>query len=259
MTAPGGGARARRPLTAVTALALAAGITATALAACSSSVRSLHQPTNNYSVRGHVQTVVVTNDVGDVQVSGVSTGTVSVVEHMTFRDLAPVTRHQVSGGTLHLTGICPAAEICSVSYDITVPRATSVRVTDRVGSIRVDSLSGQLTAHTQAGKIDLDAVSGAVEASTDAGTISGQALTAPRATLQVSAGAIDAAFAAPPAAITATTSVGAVTLRVPGNVSYRVDASATVGAVEVSVTRSAGASREITASTRTGAIIIEPT
>jgi DUF4097 and DUF4098 domain-containing protein YvlB len=78
------------------------------------------------------------------------------------------------------------------------------------------------------------------------------------ATLRLSAGRIDVTFLAVPTAITATTDVGSVTLRLPGNVPYAIKTSASVGSTAVSVTRNPASPHSITVSTRTGSITIEP-
>ncbi len=250
------GTAARSPVTLVTSV-LAASAAMVALASCTSDAGTMRHNTSSYSV-GHVQTLVVNAQVGDVQVTGTSSATVSVTEHVTAGTTAPVTTRRIAAGTLTLTSTCRSTPVCGASYDISVPRATSVRVTDNVGTIRLESLSGPVTARTDAGRIELGSLSGPVEATTHAGWIHGEGMSSAQATLHVSAGEIDVAFSAPPATVAATTDVGAITLRVPGTVPYRVDATATVGSIQVTVTRSPTASRQITASTATGSVTIEP-
>jgi DUF4097 and DUF4098 domain-containing protein YvlB len=237
---------------------LTAGVAVPALAACAVDVGALQHRTNNYAISGQVQTLVVNAHVGGVHVTGDDSGKVSVTEHISFRHTAPVTTHRTTAGALTLDSSCPAAETCSVGYDITVPRAMTVQVSDNVGTIRLESLSGQVTAHTNAGNIDLSSVSGPIEITGHAGSILGQNVSSVRATLRLSAGEIDVTFSAAPTTITAATTVGSVTLRVPGTVPYAVDASVSVGSTRVSVTRSPASPHSITASTRTGSITIEP-
>ncbi len=240
------------------AAVLAGAIAASALTGCSVSVGVLQHRSNSYSVAGPVRTLVVNAQAGGVRVTGGGSGQVSVTEHITFEHTAPTTTHRVAAGTVILDSNCPALETCGVSYDITVPRAMTVRVHDDAGTIRLDSLSGQITAHTDAGDIDLSSVSGAIEVSGNAGSILGQDLSSARATLRMSAGDIDVTFSAAPATITATATAGSVTLQVPGNVSYAVNATALVGSIQVSVPRDPASQHVITASTRTGSVTIQP-
>jgi len=191
-------------------------------------------------------------------VTGGSSGTVSVTEHLSFRHTAPTATHRIAAGTLTLASSCPALESCSVGYDITVPRALALQVADDVGTVRLHGLAGRITVQTGTGSIELDTVSGPVQASTHAGQILGQDISSAQATLWLSAGQIDVTFSAAPTAVSATATVGSVMLRVPGGVPYAVHAGTTVGSTQVSVTRSAGSPHVITANTTTGSIVIEP-
>jgi len=133
-----------------------------ALAGCYVDVGALQHHTSRYSVSGPVKTLVINDHVGSIHVTGGDSGQVSVTEHFTFRHTAPVTTHRVSVGTLMLDSRCPALETCSVGYDVTVPRAVAVRVSDNVGTIRLESLSGRVNARTNVGDIDLGSVSGPI-------------------------------------------------------------------------------------------------
>jgi DUF4097 and DUF4098 domain-containing protein YvlB len=205
-----------------------------------------------------VTTLVVTDHAGDVHVTGGTSSTVSVTEHISFHGTAPTTAHGTAGSTLSLNSHCPATETCTVDYTITVPRTTTVRITDAAGSVSLGSLGGPVTVHLNAGKISLNSIAGPVDATSNAGSIRGQRLSSADASMHVSAGEIEVTFSAPPAAITAITDVGAITVRVPDTVHYHVTASATVGDVHVSVSRNTAATRTINASTKTGSITIEP-
>ena len=238
--------------------ALAAGSLAFGFVGCSLSIGGLQHRTSSYTIGSRVTTLIVTDHAGDVHVTGGASTKVSVTEHISFHGTAPTATHGTAGSTLSLNSHCPATETCTVDYAITVPRATTVRVTDAAGSVSLGSLSGPVTVHLNAGKISLNSVAGSVDATSKAGSIRGQRLSSAGASMHVSAGEIDVAFSAPPAAITAITDVGAITVRVPDTVQYHVTASATVGDVHVSVSRSTAATRTINASTKTGSITIAP-
>ena len=240
------------------AAVLTAGLAAPALAGCYVDVGALQHRTRDYSVAGQVQALVVNAHVGGVHVTGGGSGRVSVTEHISFRHTVPVTTHRITAGTLTLDSHCPSLETCSVSYDIKVPRAMTVHVRDNVGVIRLESLSGQVTAHTNAGNIDLGSVSGPLDITGHAGSILGRDVSSPRAPLRSWGGGIEVNFSAAPAAVTATADIGSVTLRVPGNVPYAVHASTSAGSTRVGVTRSPASPHVITASTRTGSVTIEP-
>jgi hypothetical protein len=238
---------------------LAAAVTASALAGCHSSGAPTSQTdSRNYSVHGHVRTLVVTAHVGDVRVTAGNGVEISVTQHDVFRGPAPTIRHRLTAGTLSLTSHCAVHEVCSVSYDITVPRATATRISDDLGTVRLSTLAGQVNVTVNAGQIDLSSLSGPVEATTRAGSIIGQHLASAHTSLRVSTGEIDVSFSAAPASVSAITDLGAVILRVPANVSYDVATSATVGHIAVKVTQNTAAPRIITATTKIGSITIEP-
>ncbi|HUL26897.1 MAG TPA: DUF4097 family beta strand repeat-containing protein [Streptosporangiaceae bacterium] len=240
------------------AVVLTGGVAAWMLAGCSVNVGALQHRTRSYQVSGQLRTLVVNAHVGGVRVTGGNAATISVTEHISYRGTVPATTHRAAAGTLTLASTCPQLETCSVGYVIRVPRPVTVRVNDRVGTIRLQSLSGPVTVHTSVGDIDLGSVSGPVEATGSTGTIHGQDVSSVRATLRMSAGTIEVTFSAAPAAITATVTAGSVTLRVPGSVPYAVDASASVGSTQIGVPRSAASPHTITARTTTGSITIEP-
>jgi hypothetical protein len=257
---PGRPAPSRRGRTAVrvAAPALGLGLAAAMLAGCSVSVGALQHRTSSYPVSGPVRTLVVHGHVGNIDVTGGSSSTISVTEQLTFRQTAPVTTHRLAAGTLTLASSCPALESCGVGYDITVPRAVALQIADGVGTVRLHGLAGRITVQAGTGSIELGSVSGPVEASTGAGQILGQDISSAQATLRLSAGRIDVTFAAAPSALSATATAGSVTLRVPGGVPYLVHTGTAVGSTQVSVTRSAGSPHVIIANTTTGSIIIEP-
>ena len=255
----GSGARERPAAGAalrLTGLALLAATAATVLTGCQNSADPTQRGTTSYSVAGHVRMLVVSTHVGDVRVTGGATVAISVTQHVAFHGAAPTVSRRFADGTLSLSSHCAPDSACSVSYDITVPRATAVRVTDDVGTVRLSGLAGPVTVTVEAGGIDLSSLSGPLNATTRAGTITGRDLSSPRASLLVSAGAIDLEFSAPPSAFAATTGIGAVILHVPNTVPYRVTATATVGHIGIGVTQDTAAARTITISTKVGAITI---
>ena len=257
----------QRPAVQAALAAFGGGLAAFALAGCSGqdsagsvniNVGSEQHRTSSYSVPGPVQSLVVDDQVGNVEVTGTGSGGASVTEHIVYQSTAPQTSHSVSVGTLTLNSNCPSDDGCGVSYDVRVPRAATVQVTDGVGVIKLDSLSGRITAHTT-GDIGLSSMSGPVQATSDTGSISGTNISSARTALRSSVGSVEATFSAAPTSVLATTSVGSVILHVPGNVSYKVDAQASLGSTRISVPTSADSSHAITSTTSTGTVTIEGT
>jgi hypothetical protein len=239
------------------AMVLAGGLAVSALADCSSGGLLQHR-TRDYRVGGPVRALVVHGHVGNIRVSGGDVGQVSVAERISFRGTAPVTTHRVAAGILTLDSHCPDRHGCTVGYDITVPTATAVSASDVVGSITLRSLSGRVNANTDAGNIDLVSISGPIEVTGHAGQILGQDVSSPHAAVHLSAGRIDLTFSAAPTVLTAASTAGSVTLRVPGGVAYAVHASTTIGSTRVTVPSSPSSPHVITATVKTGAVIVEP-
>jgi DUF4097 and DUF4098 domain-containing protein YvlB len=237
---------------------LAAGPAALALSGCYVDVGAVQHRTVSYSVPATAHALAVHGHVGNVDVTAGGTGSVSVTARLSFHGKVPQTSHWESGGTLTLDSSCPATETCAVSYQIRVPRAMTVNVSANAGAIHLTGLAGQVTARTDAGTISLAALSGPIGVSDHAGTISGTRLSSPRATLSSDVGAIDVSFSAAAATLAAATTVGSITLRVPGGLPYAVDAHTSVGSVRISVPQARTSPHAITARARTGSITIEP-
>jgi hypothetical protein len=212
--------------------------TASASASPGLSVPGTHRTTAAYQISTPVSTVVVVSHVGDVTVTGGTGTATSVVQEADYSKTPPVTTRTVSGGTLTLTYSCPTQLVCGVAYVLRVPRDVTIQATAGAGTVQLSGLAGHVTAQAKTGLI---AASG----------LSGQAVS-----LTTDVGAINAAFASPPATLHAVARVGAITLTMPGGTSYQVTTDAHVGKATVSVPTSASAGHAITATTDVGAIRI---
>jgi Toastrack DUF4097 len=238
--------------------ALTACAAAVAISGCYAGGGQLQHRTRTYLVSPPVRTLVISNRVGDVQVTA-GAGPVSVTERISYRRELPVTTHALRAGTLTLTGICRVSQTCDIGYRIRVPPATVVQIHDLVGNIRLTAVTGQVSAHTNAGGIALTSLSGAVQVDDHAGSVSGTGISSATATLSTYVGSIDVSFSAAPDTVTADASIGSITLRLPRGVVYAVHASAAVGSVHVTVPHAESSAHSITARTRAGSVTIGPT
>jgi len=246
-----------RPGRAAALAALAACAAALAMGGCRVDTGQLQDQERTYRVSPPVHTLVISNRVGDVRVTG-GAGPVSVTERLRYRHQLPTTSHALHAGTLTLTGNCPVSQACDVEYHVRVPPATTVRIEDRVGDVRLTALTGRVTTHTSAGGITLTSLSGPIQVSENAGSISGSGLSSATATVNTNVGSIGLSFSAAPATVTATTSIGSIFLRLPHGVVYTVHASATVGSTHVTVPLAGSSAHRITARTQTGTVTIRP-
>ncbi len=214
------------------------GSAGTVTASAAVSIPGTHRSSATYTISSPVSALVVTSQVGNVTVTGGSGSTATVTEHSTYSSKPPVTMRTVSGGTLSVGYACPTELVCTVSYDIQVPRAAAVQVTADAGKIVLSALAGRLTAKAVAGLITATGLTGA------------------SVSLTTDVGAITADFAAAPASIRAVTRVGAITLRVPTTGTYTVNANASVGRATVRIPQAPSAPHTITATTDVGTILV---
>lgn len=219
-----GSAPARRPAT-------------SSFPACAVAVPGQCQRTESYVVTASLRALTVSDPVGAVTITGSSRSSVLVTEHASYSGHPPLTRSTVSNGTLALSYRCHPAD-CGVSYDIQVPRSLAVQVSTGVGSIWLRSLTGP------------------VRATAGTGSISGRNLSSGQADLVTSLGSVDAAFTAVPDRLSATSQTGSIALQVPADASYAVTASASLGAVAVSVSQSASSAHVIVAQTNLGSVAV---
>jgi len=204
------------------------------------SIPGMHKTTAVHQISSPVSTLVVVSHVGDVTVTGGSGPGTSVTEQSSYSKTPPVTTRKLSGRTLTVTYTCPDQLICAVSYVVQVPPTVTVQVTAGAGSIRLSGLAGSVTAKA------------------DVGLISATGLTSASVALTMSAGGISATFTTAPDTLRVLARVGAITVRVPGSLSYHVSANAHAGHATVSVPQSSSSARTIIASTDVGAILIGP-
>lgn len=196
-------------------------------------------PATTYSVP-HATSVTVST-AGTITVTGTAgAGPVRVTESPSYSKTAPAATHKVAGSALTLGYTCKTEILCSVDYDITVPRGTAVHASGREGTITLASLSGPVTAKTVTG------------------LISANNLTSPSARLQADEGGIDASFDSAPASVSASTDAGSIVLAVPGSAAYKVSSDAVVGVSNVTVHRSPASPHVITAHSDLGGITIDP-
>jgi hypothetical protein len=227
-----------------TAIACAVLPVALALAGCDALGKlgsAAHNPAaTSFTIDSRVTTLVIDGGSGSVDVTGAASSTVGVSQQASYSTTPPAARHVLSGTTLTLSYSCPVELSCSISYTVRVPAAVAVRVSAGPGAVTLTSLSGPATAQTSTGLITaVDLRSAAVSLKSDAGGIIATCSAAPRS-------------------LRASTSVGAITLTVPGSVAYKISTQTFVGTSDITVRRSAGSPYAINASSDVGSISISP-
>jgi DUF4097 and DUF4098 domain-containing protein YvlB len=208
------------------------------LAACSVGLRtedvsySIDQPLTALVVEARAASVAI--DVGD--------GPVTVTEQHHRSRGTSTTAHRVEGRTLRLTESgCGDDELRScVGYRIRMPQAMSADISASAGAVEVDGLSGNLTIATAAGSVE------------------GRGLTSAEVTVETEAGALSLEFAKAPTLVRATTSLGAVELRLPGTTAYDVEASSELGERSVTVDQDPESEHRVEVRTEVGTVKVAP-
>jgi hypothetical protein len=201
---------------------------------------SHNPPASHFTVSGRVTAVDISGGGGSVDATATARSDVSVSQQASYSGTAPTATHTLSGTTLTLSYSCPAELVCSLSYDVQVPRGVAVSVSTTAGAVTLTSLSGAVTARA------------------DAGLITAVDLSSPTASFTSNAGGVIATFSAAPRSVTANTNVGPITLTLPGTTSYKVHTHTVLGTSTVTVPESASAAHSISASSDVGTVSVNP-
>jgi DUF4097 and DUF4098 domain-containing protein YvlB len=222
-------------------VAALAALTLIPLAACGKAGSGATVDDVTYQVDQSVTALVVDARAGKVVVEA-GDGPVSVTESRRYRKDKPSTAHAVEGKTLRLTetGCADDNVLCWVEYRIRLPRQLTADITTQAGEVQVTGLTGNVHVTTQAG------------------SVTGKALSGGEAVVQTEAGEVLLEFAKAPTLVRATTQLGEVQVRVPGDTAYAVKVTTDVGTAKVGVDKDPASAHRIEVQTDVGSVEIEP-
>jgi DUF4097 and DUF4098 domain-containing protein YvlB len=209
---------------------------------------------------GEFTRVVVSSDVGSVQVQSGRTWSVRTVQHWNL--LAPKVTQGVSGGVLTVTSRCPQLQLslneCSVDLLLTVPVAVSLKATLGAGDLTTSRLSGNQELRAGAGDVTLSDIQGAaITASTGAGDVIAQRISAGSFAGRSSAGEVRAELVSVGSLASVTSGAGDVRLVVPKG-GYDVKTRTGSGDVTVrGVTKAPGSAHHLVATSSAGDVEID--
>lgn len=220
-------------------------LTASALAVtgCGTSIGTTSNQ-NNYTITDPVTYLTIDNPVGSTQIEATDATTVSVTEQLRYTGNPPQTSHMITDGRLTLSYTCPSGainvsvDVCSVTYVVQVPRQLAVQIDGKVGAVTLSGLAGQLTLTSRTGSINATG------------------LTSRTVRARASAGTITLAFTAPPTTVDAQTQVGSITVQLPAETAYAVDARGEIGTVEVTVEQDSGSAHRVRAHSQVGSVTV---
>ncbi len=197
--------------------------------------------------------VVVETVEGDVSITVNSRSGTRVEATVSYGSVRPEVTVELDGGRLVVGDDCSAD--CRVDYVIRVGDAADVSVDVGSGDVSVSELAGLLTIVTGTGDVNLNTTDGPIRVEVGAGDVLGARLNAATAEVRTDEGSIDVTFDNIVDELTINSGSGDVTAQVP-NVSYRVDAAAADGNVDVQVEEDPGAGPGITIGTGAGDVTI---
>jgi len=186
---------------------------------------------------------------------------VHVVAEGTYLGRKPAVTARTTGGVTTISGgACQHRWFgrCELELTVTLPESLRLTVEGRNGAISASGLTGRLSLATTNGRIDVDGASGRLDLSSTNGAIRLREATSARASVRTTNGSVDLDFSEAPTTVEATSSNGAVTVRVPaGRSSYFVDVRTTNGAIDTSsVPSDRTATRTITVRTTNGGVTV---
>jgi hypothetical protein len=232
---------ARPPLIIGTAIAMSLAIGGTWSPASAASHGSVSPAGGrSYTLPANVRTLKVNNETGSLRVTATrGSSQIQVVEQPSGN---PTAHHNVAGTAATIGSSCPGVHIsCHMDYQVTMPSGVALDVAGDVGQVTLQG--GPDKAHIK----------------TAAGRVSGTALGRGSYTVETTAGQVDLTFASAPALVKVTTDAGAINVTVPGNASYRISASSTIGTTDVALPNDASAPNVIDLHAQVGLVSVHKT
>ncbi len=251
-------ARRRRPWLWVLAAMLVMGLLAGLVAVVSTALYRSVIESKVFSVSG-IPTLVMQVPSGSVHIESGLSGQVRVVANKRVflgnSALLPVHAAQ-SGSTITITSEEPGGlgllSNNAVEFDVSVPGQSNLSITANNGSIQANGIIGTIQLHASSGSIQADNLAGALTLLTESGAITGgnlkgqMTLSASSGSITVSgvnatnnssfqtqSGAIDFQGTLVPAGtFLFRAESGSITLTLPQNASFQVDASTHSGAID---------------------------
>jgi hypothetical protein len=228
--------------------------------------------TANATVRESIRTVRIDNDSGNVRIRAGVAGNPSVRQRFTwgrFLGKRPEAAHRIEGDRLVLAG---CGWNCSVDYDVTVPRGTTVTghvdsgdlsvdgaaavdVSDNSGTVRVRNVPGTVKADVDSGDIELRGIGRDITVNNNSGNILGQGLRG-RVNANVDSGSIRLTLDAAQD-VHAVVNSGDIALTMP-NDRYRVQGTTDSGSRDIRVPTDPAGSHLLNLSTDSGSVTVTP-
>jgi hypothetical protein len=173
----------------------------------------------------------------------------------------PTLTVDTQGDTTTIQGRCGSAwlSFCYLEITISAPSSADLTVESTNGAIGVSGLAGSVRVQTTNGTIDTRNLGGTLDLQTTNGAIRASACESDDVTARTTNGAVDLHFTRAPGTVKAGSTNGSITVSVPSDESYFIDAHTVNGRVDTNdIGSDRKADRTITAETVNGAITVRP-
>jgi Putative adhesin len=177
----------------------------------------------------------------------------------------PTIEARTTGDETRITGGCPSGwnflARCEVSVVVSLPEDLDLTAEGMNGRLRADGLSGDLDLGTTNGRIETSRTAGRLDLHTTNGAIEVRGARSGDVRAETTNGGIELTFADAPDTVTARSTNGGITIRVPDDgEDYFIEADTTNGDINTdAVPSDRRADREITAETTNGGVTVERT
>jgi hypothetical protein len=198
---------------------------------------------------------------GDLLLTPSSSNHLEVRRTMRFSGRKPMVEERADASGARITIHCPAVPkpVCAISYQIAVPDSYVVDLHASSGGIDVRALiMERLRIEVSSGSTHLEDLTGPVEITSSSGSITGARLGVAEFTARVASGRTNLDFDIPPQRVNVAASSGAVTIRLPAEGAYDVEANSGSGTEEIQVPTDPASERRVTVSTSSGKVEVLP-
>lgn len=173
----------------------------------------------------------------------------------------PTLTVDTNGGTTTIQGRCSGGWFsrCSLEITISAPPTADLTVASTNGAIGVSDLTGSVRVETTNGRIDTRNLIGRLDLHTTNGAIRVADCESDDVIARTTNGAVDLDFTQAPSSVEARSTNGSITVRVPDDVTYFVEAHTVNGHVDTNeIGSDRMAERTITAETVNGGVTVRP-
>ena len=206
-------------------------------------------------------TITVTAPNAGIRVIPSTDGRVHVEATGWYSGPKPTLTVDTRGDTTTIQGRCSDAWFsrCSLGITVSAPATVDLTVTSTNGAIGVSDLTGSVRVETTNGKIDTQNLIGTLDLHTTNGAIRVDGCESDDVIAQTTNGAVDLDFTQAPSTVEARSTNGSITIRVPDDVTYFVEAHTVNGQVDTNdIGSDRKAERTITAETVNGGVTVKP-